>query len=118
MGADLTIHLIFGFVGNKKELKKRNLNIHDDKYLPYIEGHPGILDILVPSNSTDYFIFGRSLSNLDSEDNDIRVIEYLNIDYYKETQRLTDLFIQLFGQEIYDSLVKKEPVLMHFNQWS
>lgn len=117
MGADLTTYVVFGFVGSKKELKKHKVNLHDDKYLPYLEGHTDIIDVLV-SCETDIFIFGRLLSSLDSEmDNEIRFIQYQNIPLTGETHRLTELFIQLFGQDVYDTLDNKEPQLMHFNHW-
>lgn len=117
MGADLTTYLVFGFVGSKKELKKHNITLWDDKLLPYSEGHPGIIDTLVYGDG-DHFAFGRLLSYLDSEQDSFNFIEYQHIPLTGETQRLTDLFIQLFGQDIYDTLEQKEPVLMHFNHWS
>jgi hypothetical protein len=117
MGVDITTHLIFGFKGHPKDLKQHNINIWNDKFLPYTEGHEGIIDTLVKDDADTYFIFGRSLSALDWEDGKIHTIQYQHIGLIEETKRLKKLFIQLFGQDVWDSIDNKEPQLMAFNHY-
>lgn len=117
MGADLTTYLVFGFKAKKEELKKRNLSLRSEKFLPYIEGHPGIIDTLV-SDLGDSFVFGRRLSHLDADKEGINQIQYQDITLDAENHRLILSFIDLFGEDVYLSLEEKEPVLMHFNHWS
>jgi hypothetical protein len=117
MGIDITSYLVFGFKGNPKELKTRSISIWDDKYLPYIEGYRGIIDTLVKDEAETYFIFGRKLNTLDWEDDKIYTIQYQDILLDAETHRLILQFIDLFGEDVYQSLENKQPQLMTFNHY-
>ena len=120
MGVDRTDYIVFGFKMSPELLKSKNISIDDDKYLPYIEGHKGEQDTIVYDYMMGkYVVFGKLINqSWDYEEGKFTTISYQDFFDDEETKRVTDKFIELFGQDVLDELEDDEPQMFVFSHYS
>lgn len=119
MGVERTDYIIFGFKFDPAELKRNNIDIWDDKYLPFTEGHKGVTDTIVYDGMNgEYIVFGKLINKAEEYDgvgfHSISIKDFFDVE---EERRLRDKFIELFGSQIYDGLDKTNPEMMVFSHY-
>lgn len=120
MGVDRTDYIIYGFKFKPNDLKAKGIDIHSDKYLPFIEGHKGIDDVIVYDYmSGEYVVFGKLMhSSNESAGIEFNTISYKDFCDDQESDRITSKFKELFGESIYDDLQESEPEMYVFSHFS
>lgn len=119
MGVDRTDYIVFGFKMNPALFKSKKIDIWDNKYLPFMEGHPGITDTIVYDGmSGEYLVFGKLINRAEEHEGvNFTTISYKDFFDDEETKRVTEKFIELFGKEILDELDDDEPQMFVFSHY-
>ena len=118
MGVTKTDYLIYGWKLSYEFKGKNGKEVanewFEDKYLPYIEGHPGIKYTLITDGMCgEYIVFGRLLDHRSDDTGDT---DFKEIDASPENlneQETCDIFTTLFGVEI-----PNKPKLIVFSHYS
>ncbi len=120
MGVDRTDYIIFGFKFSPKDLKQHGIDLWDDKYLPYIEGHQGVEYIIVNDGmSGEYVVFGKLINQADeNEGSNFKKIEYDSFFSDQVNKAIIYKFKELFGNEMYASIEDIDPQLLVFSHYS
>lgn len=120
MGIDRTDYIIYGFKMNPSDLKSKGINIHDDKFLPYIAGHPGIKEVIVYDYmSGEYVVFGKLINRATGETGtDFTTISYKDFFDSESVDYIVGRFKELFGESIYNDLDEEEPQFYIFSHYS
>jgi hypothetical protein len=120
MGVDRTDYIVYGFKLHPNDLKAKGISIHDDKYLPYMEGHPDIVDVIVyDAMSGKYVVFGNLINKAEEHEGTIfTTISYKDFFDDEERRRVTDKFKELFGDAVYGDLEEDEPQMFVFSHYS
>lgn len=120
MGVDRTDYIIFGFKLNPEELKRKNINLWDEKYLPYREGRKNIpYSIIHDGMCGEYTVFGKVINSTgDYEGTSFTVINYKDFFDDELNNELIQDFIALFGKELYETLDEEEPQMLVFSHYS
>lgn len=120
MGIDRIDYIIYGFKMKPNDLKSKGINIHDDKFLPYIEGHPGVKEVIVYDYmSGEYVVFGKLVCKSDESSG----FEFINISYRdffdtEEATRVIDKFYELFGCFPSELNADEDPSMFVFSHFS
>lgn len=119
MGVERTDYIIYGFKMNPKEVEVFGVDIWDNKFLPYIEGHQGVQDILVnDAMNGEYLVFGKLINKQESGDEGkFTVINYQDFFDDQETNRITNLFKKLFGIAVHFELANLDPEIYVFSHY-
>ena len=108
MGVYRTDYIIQGW---KLPWKIEGVDFYDDKYLPYIEGHPGIDYILITDGMNgEYNVFGKVISK--SEDHGWEFRKLPNM-HHRIGYHLTEKYQELFNRE-----PDREPYTFIFSHFS
>lgn len=105
-----TDYIVYGF----KLPEMKDINLWDDKYLPYIEGHPGIEYTIirgeeeVGEEEVDYVVFGK-LIGMDNDGWNFKSIDFKRL-FAKDVQ---EKYTEVFGIEC-----MAEPNLFIFSNYS
>ena len=120
MGVDRTDYIIYGFKMKPSDLKSNGVNISDEKFLPYIEGHQGVKEIIVYDYMCgEYVVFGKLINQAaDHEGTNFTVISYQDFFDDEERDFVTDNFKELFGESVYNDLEEDEPQIFIFSHYS
>lgn len=120
MGVDRTDYIIYGFKMKPSDLKSKGINIHDYKFLPYIEGHHGVKEVIVYDYmSGRYVVFGRLINRAeDHEGTNFTTISFQDFFNDEERDFVTDTFRKLFGESVYNDLEEDEPQIFVFSHYS
>jgi hypothetical protein len=90
--------------------KGKIIDLNDDKFLPYIEGHKGIkYSLIIDYMCGKYIVFGKLIA-FDSSGGGW---DFENLNITLDSQLVKDKFLELFGFEN-----KKEPKLFIFSNFS
>jgi hypothetical protein len=101
MGVDRTDYIIVGYKMNPEELKEKGINTWDDKYLPFIEGHPGVPYALINDGmSGEYAVFGKVIQRAEEWEGfkfqEITAADFATVSSF-EAVALADKVVELFG---------------------
>jgi len=120
MGVDRTDYIVYGFKFKPNDLKQSGIDIWADKYLPYVEGHKGVTDIIVYDGmSGEYVVFGKLINKAEEhQGTGFTTISYRDFFDDDERERVTAKFRELFGDAIYDDLEEDEPQMLVFSHYS
>ncbi len=120
MGVDRTDYIIYGFNIPPAVAKENGVDIWDDKYLPFMEGRPGIFEAIVYDGmSGEYLVFGKVIhKSEDYEGIPLKTVSYKDFFDDSEKDAITQKFIELFGQNIYDNEIEdEEPQVIIFSHF-
>ncbi len=113
MGVDRNDYLIYGW---KLPYKLKNTNgekidLWNDKYLPYIEGHKGIKhSLIIDGMSGQYVVFGQKISSADQYEG----WNFINLDLSNlDSESVKTKFKELFVIELIE-----EPKLLIFSHYN
>jgi hypothetical protein len=121
MGVDRTDYIIYGFKMKPNDLKSNGINIHDDnKFLPYIEGHIGVKEVIVYDYMCgEYVVFGKLINRADGDaGTNFTTISFQDFFDDEERDFVTDTFKELFGEDVYNDLDEDEPQIFVFSHYS
>lgn len=94
MGVDRTTHVVFGWKLPEPmiDANGEEINPYEDEFLPYVEGHKGVKEILIHDQMMgEYNVFGIHLASPNEGDFEIIETESLN------AQELRETFKSVFG---------------------
>jgi hypothetical protein len=119
MGVERTDYIVFGFKMNPELLKRKRINIWDDKYLPFIEGHKGVPDVFVYDGmNEEYAVFGKLINRAEEHEGvNFTTISYKDFFDVEESSRVIGKFIELFGEDMLDELDDDEPQMFVFSHY-
>lgn len=120
MGVERTDYIIYGFVISPSALKKNNIDIWDDKFLPYMEGWPDVSEaIIYDGMNGEYVVFGSAIhKSHDYEGIPLKSVSYK--DFFDEGKKsgITNKFIELFGKNIFNNeLDDEDPQVIIFSHF-
>jgi hypothetical protein len=116
MGVDRTDYIIYGWK-LPFEIKDNNgikIDIYDDKYLPFIEGHPGVKYTIISDGMCGkYNMFGIMLEKADGDDG------WASIELsFDDLSKYRDEAISKFKELFYDDENIGEPKVIIFSDFS
>jgi hypothetical protein len=120
MGITRTDFIIYGFKVNPEEISKRKIDLWSDLFRHYREGNKDIPYVIVYDGmNEDYLVFGKIIQSTNDYDGiPLTKISYKDFFNDDENDSLTDAFIDLFGEEIYDTLEEEDPEIIIFSHFS
>ncbi len=123
MGVDRTDYVIIGYklpYRFKGVISGKDIDWHDDTFLPYVEGRKGVVfSIIIDQMCGDYAVFGKVLARAYDDTG----FEFKEINYEESNfDEVKEKFVELFGgytvMDMLDKEFQYEPKLFVFSNFS